>query len=304
MIASLWVYRLVRVRGTKFIPELLAGPIDPASLTNEAHLKSYGPGMLRVIARRADGPLLGEAFEVRIPDDRGRVPLDQNEFDGDDDAPTGDEASQLRKLLAEERDHMKAMIQAERDLNASNMSTFSAIIDKMNESNASVVERILSAQRPAEASPVPPWMRDELRDVKRELAKTQSALRDRDMAFFKLETRKNAPKSDGGEDDMFAMMKKYGPIFDYLKGFLSEENKPSSSAPAGGIPATDANSVVIGGEAIPSIALLRQVQTQNGAASIADVLSDHALASFRRLHAQGMLPPAYCEALGSVLTQG
>lgn len=300
LISSLWVYRMIKHRGGKLIPELLVGPLDPASLTNEAHLKAYGPGLLRVIARRSDGPLLGDPFEMRFPDERGRVPMEEADFDVEGGA-VGDsaETAAMKRLLHEEREQMRRLREEERSLNAANMQTFSAIIDKITEGNASVVERILSAQRAPSASEVPPWVRDELRDVKRQLATTQKSLHEKEMAFFKLETKK-APK-EGDESDPMTLLKKYGPIIDFVGKFFEEKNSAPATPPAGAQPATDENSVVINGERIPSIAMLRAVMAQNSATSVADVLSDHAVASFRRLHAAGMLPPAYVELLGAVL---
>ncbi len=299
-IATLAIYRLVRGPRGRMTPELLEGPLDPQSVTSDTHLKAYGPGHLRVIARRSDGALLGDAYELRLPDVNGQVPTERSDFDRSNGEAVENEASQLKKLLAEEREHTRAMIQAERDLNAANMASFSAIIDKITESNAGVVERILTAsQRSASSDDAgPKWLRDEVRDLRKELSKTQSALHTREIDYFKLESKKN-PKTSGDELDIGAMFKKYGPVLDIVTGMLAErQGVPASGAQP------DANTYVIDGERVPTPDVLRAVMRQNNASDVASVLSDEAVTIFRRLHGRGLLPPAYIELLGSVLAQG
>lgn len=298
-IASVSIYRLVKGARNRFTPELLEGPLDPSSVTSDLHLKPYGPGHLRVMARRGDGALLGDSYELRLPNDRGQVPVDREDFEemAVDAANAESEVSQLKRLLNDEREHMRAMLREERERHAADMGSFSTIIDKLNESNAAVVDRILSTQR-APSSEAPAWLRSELRDVRKELAETSKALRDKELAFFKLEAKRAS--KEGGEDDPAALFKKYSPVIDFV-GEMLAERKPAAGAP----PTADPHTCIIDGETIPSLAMLREVAQRNGAPSVADVLSEHAVAAFRRLNAKGLLPPAYVEAIGpAVFAQG
>lgn len=294
-IASLSVYRLVKGQRNRITPELLEGPLEATSIMSDLHLKPYGPGHLRVVARRADGALLGDAYELRLPDGEGHVPMHRDELE----RATATETSEVaiyERAMAEQRVEFKRLMEEQRAQHTADMQTFSAIIDKVLDAQARTAPS---------ASEVPSWVREELRDVKKELRTAQAKLHETEKDFFKLQVKKT-PTASAELDlsDPAALLAKYGPVINFFGKMLEEKNKPAEGAAAGAYPATDANTVTINGETIPSPQMLRGVMQTNGATTITDVLSDHAVASFRRLHTAGMLPPAYLELLGPVLSQG
>lgn len=291
-IASVWVYRLVRTRGNRYQAELLLGPADPASITNEAHLKAYGPGLIRVSARRSDGALLGDSYELRLPDEQGRVPLTAEDFERDEPgaAKPFDEAAMYKRMLEEQRAQSRELFTEMRAAHREDFATFGGLVDKVLEATSKLAP---SATEP------PSWFRDDMKEMKKELKHANERASENERELLKLKSRKSGESGGGLFGDVtLADIMKFAP------GFLKELNSGGGGAsapsePAGQMRATAENSCVIDGQTIPLPSTIADLVREHG--SIHDVLSDQAVATLRRLHEKGMLPPAYLPVVGPVL---
>lgn len=300
-ISSLWVYRVVKPRRARsFQTEMLEGPVDPGSLTSDATLRRYGPGIVRVMARRQDGGVLGEPYEMRFPDERGHVPIDPEEFDPGDEQPAAPpdplrvELSLLKERMAEERASWRDIIAEER-------AQRRADVDSL----VKLTERVLDAQKataaPAPATEAPAaradgWMRQEFQRVTRELEKANKELTEHKERFFKLQAKKGDAPEEWGPERLMQ-------VATFVREFMRDGGAGHATPPAAppsGTPAVPEGFVNFAGEVIPGLELLDAAIKGEGG-DVAKALSDDGLATFKRLHAKGMLPRSYEQRLAPVL---
>lgn len=305
-ISSLWVYRLVTARGTRRaeVPEMLDGPLDPGAITSDAMLRNYGPGVIRLVARSHNGGIIGHPITMRFPDERGHVPVLPEEF-GSGAAegasapvqadPLRRELDLLKERMADERAAFKEMLAEERAQGRANVESITGLMDKILDAQKAMSTPAPSAELAAPARD--PYFRQELQRVSRELEKAQKELAERKEAFFKLQTKKE------GATEEFSL-EKLTMVANFMKEFFRDGvgggggggSAPGAPAP----PAVPEGFVVIAGEAIPPLAMLDEViKAEKG--DVRAALTDEGLATFKRLHAKGMLPRTYEERLKSVL---
>lgn len=313
-ISSLWVYRLVCARGQRRaeVPEMLDGPLDPGAITSDAVLRNYGPGVIRLIARSHNGGIIGHPITMRFPDERGHVPVLPEEFGGagPEQAPAAppdplrvelallkqrldDERADAKQRAADDRAAWKAILEEER-------AQRRADVDSM----VKLTERVLEAQK-AMAAPAPEsaparsdaWMRQEFQRLSRELEKTNKELQDKKEQFFKLQVKKGDAPEEFGLDKMMQ-------VANFMREFMREGaahggagGAAPSPAPAATVPEGFIN---LAGEVIPGLELLDAAIKSEGG-DVAKALSDDGLATFKRLHAKGMLPRSYEQRLLPVL---
>lgn len=304
-ISSLWLYRLARPRqGARLVPELLAGPIDPAQVTSDAHLIPHGPGVLRLMPRRADGTTLGDPYDVRLRDERGRVPELVTDFDeGTSElaAPnTVDAARAYRELLVEQREEFKRLRAEDKALNEANFQMFGALVDK----TISAMQAMNgAAQAPASSEP-PKWLRDELRELRKGIEDARKTAHDREVELIKLRGK----KPEGEATDMgkaLEFFKMLPAAIDGIKALAPASNTPAAPPPAPtGDPSRDvvqdATVTTIDGVMVPSRDYLMQVLAQNKR-PLEELLTDEALNTYRALHKRGVLPFDFVTLLGDAL---
>lgn len=298
-ISTLWLYRVVK-HHRNTLNKLLVGPLDPASMTNEAHLKAYGPGHLRLVARGADGSLRGSPYELLIGDQDGHVPMTLDEARAQDEGVGNGEAAAYKRILNEQNEQMRALMSEERQQRKADFESFAGIVDK-------VVQVALATREPAaqsQGSEPPAWMRKDLTELRTALATTQKQLADTERELFKLKVRREGNgEGDSSLETMKFFMNFGEKLFEEM-GRRGAPPPPPSAAPStpsapASIPANEHTTRVIDGETVPALHVLAQVIDEHGSASA--IISPEGIAVFRRLHAKGTLPPAYAALLRDVL---
>lgn len=304
-ISSLWVYRLVCARGQRRaeVPEMLDGPLDPGAITSDAMLRNYGPGVIRLIARSHNGGIIGHPITMRFPDERGHVPVLPEEFGGagPEQAPAAPadplrvELELLKQRMTEERQSWKEILKEEREQRRADVLALTALSEKILEAKSAVAAPAPSAEAPAQRGDG--WMRQEFQRLSRELEKTNKELQEKKEAFFKLQVKKGDQPEELGLDKMMQ-------IANFMREFMREGaghggavGAAPSPAPAATVPEGFIN---FAGEVIPGLELLDAAIKSEGG-DVAKALSDDGLATFKRLHAKGMLPRSYEQRLLPVL---
>lgn len=313
-ISSLWVYRLVTARGTRRaeVPEMLDGPLDPGAITSDAMLRNYGPGVIRLVARSHNGGIIGHPITMRFPDERGHVPVLPEEFSNGASEqavpappdPLRLELQLMKDRFEQERSDMKQRIEEDRRAWKEIIAEERAQRRADTDSLVKLTERVIDAQK-ATAAPAPEapaaradgWMRQEFQRVTRELEKANKELQDKKEQFFKLQAKKgDAPEEWGPEK----LMQVATFVREFMRDGGGAGHATPPAAPPSGTPAVPEGFVNFAGEVIPGLELLDAAIKGEGG-DVAKALSDDGLATFKRLHAKGMLPRSYEQRLAPVL---
>ena len=298
-ITSLYVYRIITGARGREVPELLAGPLDPASLTTDAQLADFGPGLVRVVPRGAGGVVLGEPHNVMFRDSAtNRVPLSREDFETADVPASSD--TQWHKLLAEQREETKRVISEMREAHKADLASFGSLLDKQSEGFATITERFMNAAlsmaqggpKGAGDSSALELLREQTKELREELKATRARA---DEMSAELARLKNAG-SELSDSGLLKLALEEG--LPMLRAEMERRNRRPAAPPA--LPAAVASSaVVIEGHELPDVERLRDAISRRGA----DALKPGAVELFRDLHSRGMLPKAYVDVLASLLAE-
>lgn len=282
----------------RHVPELLAGPIDPASVQSDAHIIAHGPGILRLVARSSDGTLLGAPFELRVRDERGRVPDLVADFDAHS-APEGAsrddgaQAAQWSRLLEQQRAEFARMREEDREQSAQNFAAFGGLVDR--------VIAAMGAQNGATRAPeADGWWRKRLETLEQSTQRLQQLAHERELEIARLKLKR---QGDGDTGFSLEDLAKFAPLVLGLGQAATAAPAPAPAAPAAA-PAqtpTDPDAITIAGHAIPSPDLLERVAQANPGRTWRELLEPAAVETLRSLHRRRLLPPRYGDLLGDLL---
>lgn len=292
-------------------------PLPPAMLTTERQVaETWGPGYYEVEPRDAANRFVsgGGVKALQIADKGGRVPKFVREFEveeSEDDARDSEEVRRLKlelklerdarreerahydSLLHQQREQQRFALADQRDAQRAERETLGALFEQI--SKAAQMQH--AAPQPSSALAPPDWMRDRMQRLEDEVRTKADRAHELELAKLRVELAPptTAAKAVGDEDFIDKLVKglpllaKGEELFDKLR----ESKKETLEAQK--VAAELRAQHKLGNYAVPTVAELENLRAGgrlvNPGGSLAKV--------FRRLHAEGMLPPAYVAELAA-----
>lgn len=289
-------------------------PVPPAMLTAERQLaEAWGPGFYEIEPRDAANRFVagGGVKAVQIADKAGRVPKFVREFEvegGEDDARDSEEVRRLKLELKLERDARREERAAfDSQLHQQRETWRASLADQRDAQRAeretlgALFEQISKAAQ-AQHQPPPPselaapnWMRERLELLEREVRAKADRAHELELAKLRVELAPAAaPAKPASEEDFIDKGLKALPLLGKVEEIWDKFKEAQKTALEAQREAAQLRAQhKLGPYTVPTLADLRDARANGRTLNPASKI----VGAFQRLHAEGMLPPAYAAEL-------
>lgn len=321
-ISALWLSRLVRPKaGAKYQRETLAS-VEPSQITSDAHIMAHGPGVLELVARDATGQLLGDAYTLRVRDERGRVPELVTDFEDNSSGglaapgPAEDVGRMYRGLFDEMKGEFKRIREEDNAQHARSFEFFQGLMSQsisafqtmLVTQRASDAVNGAPAQLPASQEP-PAWFRSELSELRKAHEADRAKRMELELELAKLKVRRDAAAESGGgrrgrsEFGLKELIELAPTLAPIVRDFFRSEPSPAQLPGAHAAPSEPVvEAIEVDGVRLPSVGALRAIAQANAASHARgeprDFLSAEALAAVASVRHR--LPPDYLAAVAEL----
>jgi len=289
-------------------------PLPPAMLTTERQVaEAWGPGYYEVEPRDAANRFVagGGVKALQIADKGGRVPKFVREFEveeSEDDARDSEEVRRLKlelklerdarreerahydSLLHQQREQQRFALADQRDAQRAERETLGALFEQISKA-----AQMQHAPQSSNALAPPDWMRDRLQRLEDEVRAKADRAHELELAKLRVELAPAATVAKAAGDEDFIdkglkalpLLGKVEEVWDKFTAVKKEALEAQKEA------AQLRAQHKLGGYSVPTLADLVSARENNRRLNPESKI----VAAFRRLYAEGMLPPAYVAEL-------